>query len=316
MGQETGGITLQDDALGLGRPAEATVKGVGGWLGDMLSPLTAGQRAKGDRKKLESIIELEEIRIRAGARLQAAYVEEQRNLEAVMSKAMPLIEAAARPDEVSPDWRAAFKSKAKMTSEDDLQEVWARILAGEVNRPGTHSKRLLSTVEVIGKSEAERFQAVCSVSSDPGLGTARLWPYPFIYDLNDPLIQGVGLSPDSLISLQGMGLLRYESVFGTSGVGPAPGTLLVSLFSELYALVTHEATDSVEVGLVSFTELGIELFRILDVKKAKGLRGYLSQRWKVRGIKVYRALLTQDGQHVTLSDTPLSYTEFVGDDEL
>ncbi|MCO6162602.1 DUF2806 domain-containing protein [Flavobacterium sp. NRK F7] len=50
---------------------------------------------------------------------------------------------------------------AKTVSNEEMQELIAKIIAGEYNKPGTYSMRTLQTLKMLGKSELELFEKVC-----------------------------------------------------------------------------------------------------------------------------------------------------------
>lgn len=43
-----------------------------------------------------------------------------------------------------------------------MRAIWAQLLAGEINRPGTFSKRTLTTLNNMSPLEAQRFRELCS----------------------------------------------------------------------------------------------------------------------------------------------------------
>jgi hypothetical protein len=70
---------------------------------------------------------------------------------------------------VDPDWVARFFGSAQDVSNEDMQKLWARILAGEVVKPGTFSLRTLEVLKNLSQREAERFQEAASMVSNDGL---------------------------------------------------------------------------------------------------------------------------------------------------
>ena len=60
-----------------------------------------------------------------------------------------------------PDWTARFFDYAQDISSEDMQRIWARILAGEVESPGRASLRTLDTLRNMTKRDAEMFSDLC-----------------------------------------------------------------------------------------------------------------------------------------------------------
>lgn len=88
---------------------------------------------------------------RAKGRLLGGMVASQDNLEAIALAALRHVETMADGQvdgsddeaEPSPDWLNAFAREAEIASSGPLQDRLARILAGEVARPGTFGKRAI-----------------------------------------------------------------------------------------------------------------------------------------------------------------------------
>lgn len=59
--------------------------------------------------------------------------------------------------EPDPDWTARFFDGAQDVSSEELQELWARILAGEIESPGRTSLRTLSILRDMTQREARQF---------------------------------------------------------------------------------------------------------------------------------------------------------------
>ena len=66
------------------------------------------------------------------------------------------------PATPQPDWLDAFEDGASRAYDDEVRAIWAQLLAGEINRPGTFSKRTLTTLNNMSPLEAQRFRELCS----------------------------------------------------------------------------------------------------------------------------------------------------------
>lgn len=65
-------------------------------------------------------------------------------------------------DRLQPDWWDVFEDGASHAYDDEVRAIWAQLLAGEINRPGTFSKRTLTTLNNMSPLEAQRFRELCS----------------------------------------------------------------------------------------------------------------------------------------------------------
>ena len=64
--------------------------------------------------------------------------------------------------EPDPDWTARFFNDVQDVSSEDMQKIWARILAGEVESPGRTSLRTLDTLKNMAKKDAVKFKDICN----------------------------------------------------------------------------------------------------------------------------------------------------------
>ena len=97
----------------------------------------------------------------------AKYLTESRrmdNLSEVIRLASEARSAdtGASPATPQPDWLDAFEDGASHAYDDEVRAIWAQLLAGEINRPGTFSKRTLTTLNNMSPLEAQRFRELCS----------------------------------------------------------------------------------------------------------------------------------------------------------
>jgi hypothetical protein len=83
--------------------------------------------------------------------------QKQRNIEAITQQALPLLNEESDPRNVDNDWIANFFDKSRIVSDNEMQILWARILAGEANAPGQYSKRSVNLLSSFDKRDAQLF---------------------------------------------------------------------------------------------------------------------------------------------------------------
>lgn len=83
------------------------------------------------------------------------------NLTSIVNHAADsLSETEVRDHHPDPDWAGRFFDVAQDVSSEELQKLWARILAGEVETPGRTSLRTLSILRNMSQREAMQFLAL------------------------------------------------------------------------------------------------------------------------------------------------------------
>ncbi len=112
------------------------------------------------------ITEIYSVEIRAIARETVSRNRKQRNFEQIVVKAAADLHAT--PDDtvadrkVDADWASQFFGHAEDVGNEELQVLWAKLLASEIKRPGTISRRTLETVKNLTRSDCEIFAVLCS----------------------------------------------------------------------------------------------------------------------------------------------------------
>ena len=94
------------------------------------------------------------------------FQEEKRlsNILSVVSQAADELDGKDVEDhEVDHDWTARFFSEVQDVSSAGLQELWAKILAGEVERPGSTSTKTIGMLKDLDRSAAALFTRLCSM---------------------------------------------------------------------------------------------------------------------------------------------------------
>lgn len=63
--------------------------------------------------------------------------------------------------DIEPDWLYRWRDFAAQVSDEDMQSLWAKVLAGEVTSPGTHSFRTLDFLKNLTRAEGQQIQQLC-----------------------------------------------------------------------------------------------------------------------------------------------------------
>ena len=99
---------------------------------------------------------------------RASYQERKRqaNIESITaSAASELADESAVPDEApDDDWISRFFGAAQDVSTAEMQQLWGRILSGEIKRPGTFSLKTLDFVRNMTRSDAELLERLSRFS--------------------------------------------------------------------------------------------------------------------------------------------------------
>lgn len=216
-------------------------------------------------------IEIEERQRRALERFVREETRKQENIEEITRKAIPDLNADARPTEMNDDWVVNFFDKARLISDEQMQVLWARILAGEANAPGHFSKRTVNIVAQIDNSDAELFSRLLMFSWD--LGVVRT---PLVFDETGKLYFSHGINYRSLLHLEGLGLITLNETGNNSArVGKVRE---IAYFDELFRFDVP-STQVLQLGKVLFQSAGEELATICTAEKNPEFLEFVKGRW-------------------------------------
>ena len=165
-----------------------TASGIGAVAGPMLAPWQA--RREADALRIATQGEADSLRIIAAAqsdardalvstasdvrvevdiaetvrqRIQFQEEKRHRNIGSVVGQTAELLGDKDVPDqEPDHDWTARFFNYIQDISSEELQPLWTKVLAGEIERPRSVSIRSLSILRNLDQTSAKLFQTLCS----------------------------------------------------------------------------------------------------------------------------------------------------------
>lgn len=269
--------------------------GIGRVAGSMLAPRHA--RLKADAKRIAAGGDAEVLLIQAKAQAEARELllssdasvageldiagtvsqrilfqekKRQLNISSVVSEAARQLGEAEVPDqEPDHDWTARFFGEVQDVSSADMQALWAKILAGEVERAGSTSIRTLGILRDLDRSAARLFERLCSACvflPAEGFIDARVPSLGRNAALNS--LRAFDLDFGSLNRLNEHGLVipDYNSWFD---YGSATYGIPFRFQSRLWILVPedqHRQKDTLKLSGVALTRAGQELSRVVEIQ--------------------------------------------------
>ena len=216
---------------------------------------------------------------RAELRSAVEQIIEQANLEAIILKALPRLEDSAKPQDMDKDWIKNHFDKSRHISDDEMQEWWAKILAGEANKPGSYSKRAVNILGDLEQTEAQAFSSLCNFVWHLS-GT----PVPLIYDTNHTIYTNAGVSHIYCTYLAELGLLNYTPPIINHGSVEKGAT--ASYHHHIIKLTEITNRRGLNIGHATFTISGLQLFGLCDTNQIDGFFEYVLGEWREQGIAV------------------------------
>lgn len=201
---------------------------------------------------------------RTEQRLLTKEVKRQTNIEKTLLLAKDDLEQSSEPvsnEPVSEDWATRFFNIAQDVNDEDMQILWARVLAGEVKKPKSFSLRTLETLKNLSSEEAEMFQTAVSLSFENS----------FIIRLgNINSLKDYGLSYDKILILRDSRLIStgdtdYKSADSQNGKG-----IMTDLIGKTDKFSMKIPSDKkFKVDVLNFTNAGKEVAKMIQVDTNK-----------------------------------------------
>lgn len=261
----------------LSKPADTLIKKVSSAVGGLFEPWQIKRVAKAEAEanliKAKAEIEITDLHRRAMHRFVEEEASRQDNMEKITEKALPQLQETADPSKMENDWVTNFFDKSRIISDDQMQNLWSSILAGEANAPGTYSKRAVNFLGDLDKKDAELFQNLCRFGWNIGSFT------PVVFEPEDNIYTDLGLDFSALTHLDAIGLIRFESLTGFSRIG-LPKRFIVSYCGQSLTLEMEKEQDNrLDIGKVLLTRVGQELATVVRAPSVGGFYDYVKSKW-------------------------------------
>ena len=192
------------------------------------------------------------------------------------------------------DWTARYFDFAQDVSLPDMQMLWARVLTGEVRRPGSISLRSLNVLRHMDQSTAHLFQTLCSASI-----SIRILNYPSAHAMvcslggragqNSLASHGLKFARLNVLNEHGLIIGSYNSRWDykmcrvqrvpTANSRFASPMVFQGKYWVLLSTVQCDLSSDLMLSGVAFTRAGLELARVVETlpmpRYAQQLEEYL-----------------------------------------
>jgi len=101
---------------------------------------------------------------RASRRDRIGQLRKQQNLEAIIKKSLAYCPSSSSSTKADPDWFSQFTVLAEDVSNNTMQDLWAKILGGEISQAGTFSLKSLSIFKSMSITDAKLLAKVCGLA--------------------------------------------------------------------------------------------------------------------------------------------------------
>lgn len=277
-------ITVNTDGLA------KLAKTVGGWFGlDARAEMKmADAKAYAQIKQAETDNTVMLMKLQGEEQLaNYIYARESRkmnNVRQIVEKTGTLLDNDEKVSEepVNSDWLNRFMSTAEGISDDEMQNLWAKILAGEIKRPKSFSLKTLDVLRNITKEEAEQITKMAKFTIDN--------MYICSEDFAMPL-------PEQIL-MDELGIICGQELVRTYEVSP---TIACSILIGQQAIINLYSTEKkkVKLKLYKLTKVGKEILTLVTVENNDDFINDLKKHFIKQGIeKVTKNVIIKEGNEL------------------
>lgn len=256
---------------------------------------------------------------RTEKRIEYQEAKKQLNIESVTAYAAEELkkEKEVTNEPVDEDWTTRFFNIAEDISNEEMQALWGRILAGEIKKPRTYSLRTLDVLKNLSKKEAEVFLKFARVHIQSS-GVSFILNFK-----NEELLENkYNLNFNDRLLLEELGFLTANDLqFKIGKSSDAPADIYFKLGNILVSLKKPANQPEQQLQVLVFTKIGQELLKLVSETPDIDYIQLLASKLRQEGCKIKFAYIlseSDDGRisHTGLNDVPLSEQEQKAKEEL
>jgi Protein of unknown function (DUF2806) len=168
---------------------------------------------------------------------------------------------------------------AKTISNEDMQELVAKIIAGEYNKPGSYSMSTLHTLKMLGKDEVELFEKMCSLCINTDQIPQELFSLPKSIK---SLLNSLNIDFGSLQTLQNLGLFLSNGMVTSFGNPDKKLFALNYLGREIKFKPTHETEHKINIPVYyGLSNTGKQILKHLNPSFKEDYFSWLKTNYKI-----------------------------------
>ena len=275
MGEGNSLINLGDSS----KPATVLIEKISEAVGGYFRPHQIKRVAEAEKIKAKADLEISKLEQRAVQRFIAEEAQKQANIEIISSKAIPNLDEDSDPSKVENDWIVNFFDKCRLISDDEMQDLWAKVLAGEANNPKNYSKRTINFLSSLDKQDALLFEKLCGFNWNINGLT------PIILNEQDEIYKDNGISFSNLLHLNDIGLVSLEPR-GYDSSGHDKRIKIKYYDKPVNIEFPDESENKLRFGKILLTKVGEELAPICESNPVKGFLEYVFEEWEEDGLSI------------------------------
>ncbi len=203
------------------------------------------------------ITNTEQLIQRSNLRLQYQQAKKEHNIESVIGKTVLELgdKTVDSSEGVDEDWYTRFFNIVEDISDEQLQGLWARILAGEILKPRTYTYRFLSVLRNISKNEFEIILKIAPyVCGDIVINDQKQLESKKISNHEFDILEDMGLLKNGNLQIRGLELAGKQ------------GTVFIKTSEYAFVFINNgSAPIHHMIDVIDVTETGKQVFKLANI---------------------------------------------------
>ena len=299
-----------------GKPIEKLIEVIGKGVGQLYKPIAIKKEAKAEAYKIEIIenaklkalmkrkdIE-QDIMDRIEERGLHRELRNQKNIDSINLIAAQELqtETEVSNEEVDKDWINRFFNYAQEISNEEMQRLWGKILAGEVKSPGSYSMRTLGVLRNLTKREAEIFLKFAQLSIKGPDSSYILNPRDYLEDK-------FGISFTDKLIMDEAGLMSTDDLFIKFKKADSNSQEVFIYGKNLILVEREENAEPQNLPILVFTVTGIQLLKLIKITFNENYVQKFAELLKNPKVKVgYAEIKSKENKDYTYSEPLVDIT--------
>ena len=183
-------------------------------------------------------------------------------------------ETKVSEEKVNEDWITRFFNTIEDINNEQLQQLWAKILAGEIKQPNSYSLRTLELLKNLSFKEAELFSKIGNLSIQNQSKTSYFIPS------NKELLKKFDINFSDIVLLKDLDLIHSNELSFDIEKAVIDSSAYLFYGKELIKLDLKKDTK-INLRIYSFTSIGKELLNLVERTSNNLYREELSKEFKL-----------------------------------
>lgn len=203
----------------------------------------------------------------------------QKTVALTLEEASQISDEQVSDEEVDPDWFTQWRENAQNVSKEDMQRVWAKILAGEIKAPGRFSLRTLGYVSLMSQHDAKLIDKIA--------------PFAFnklIFQIKNEDWVKLEVTIGELIELEDIGIISGAVSIGftrTIASQDPDKFSSVQVCHNKVVIITHnDPSEKLTMGVINITRVGREIILMGNSKANENYIKIVAELIKSKGFEV------------------------------